>query len=47
LNLVVHGVDRGGVNAVEVLRSEYEWWKAAYRKSRSTQWFLMPPAKTE
>jgi uncharacterized Ntn-hydrolase superfamily protein len=46
VNLVIHGVDQGDVNAVEVLRAEYERWKAAYRDSRSTQWFLRPPAKT-
>jgi len=46
LNLVVHGVDRGDVNAVTVLHTEYERWIAAYRNSRSTQWFLMPPART-
>jgi uncharacterized Ntn-hydrolase superfamily protein len=46
LYLVVHGVDRGGTNAVMVLRAEYERWKAAYRDCRSTQWFLMPPART-
>jgi uncharacterized Ntn-hydrolase superfamily protein len=46
VNLVVHGLDRGGPGAVDVLRREFERWKAAYRENRSTQWFLMPPAAT-
>ncbi len=45
LNLVVHGVDRGSVNAVAFLRSEYERWKTIGKDNRSTQWFVRPPEK--
>ena len=44
LNLVVHGVDPGSVNAVTVLRAEYERWEAGHQDNRSTQWYVMPPA---
>ena len=43
LNLNVHHVQKGGPNAVALVRGEYRRWKARYRRSRSTSWAIAPP----
>jgi len=43
LNLNVHHVQKGGPNAVALVRREYRRWKAHYRGSRSTSWAIAPP----
>ena len=43
LNLNVHHVQKGGPNAVALVRGEYRRWKAHYRGGRSTSWAIAPP----
>jgi hypothetical protein len=43
LNLNVHHVQKGGPNAVAMVRGKYRRWKAHHRGGRSTSWAIAPP----